>query len=168
MTSYLLVVGDREALGWILTESRTAFPSPGRSEVSALSPGDDLFLYTTRGAFRNPTRDRGRVIATAQVAGPVVCLDVPVRFGEREFPVGCALSIEHLAPFGKGVELAPLVGELDAFQSAGSAWSIVLRRPLVRLTGGDSGVLNAALAEVGATAPTANLSAAYTCWYTPA
>lgn len=165
MTAYLLVVGDREALGWILTESRTAFPSAGRSEVSALSSGDALFLYTTRGAFKNPTRDRGRVIGGAQVTTPVVRLDTPVRFGEREFPVGCDLALQSLAPLGEGVELAPLVGALETFRSAGSAWSVRLRRPLVRLSDDDETLLTKALARVAVAQPDPTVRAEYTRWY---
>ena len=59
MATYLLVIGDREALGWILAEQRMAFSSMSRPHVRALSPGDTLLLYTTRGCFKNPTRDRG-------------------------------------------------------------------------------------------------------------
>jgi hypothetical protein len=138
VTSYLLVIGDREALGWILSASRTAFPSAGRSEVRSLKDGDELFLYTTRGAFKNPTRDRGRVIGTARVDSKVAQLEHPVCFGDREFPVGCELKIGPLARFGQGVELAPLVPRLETFANAGQAWSIRLRRPLVRLTQGDA------------------------------
>jgi len=67
MASFLLVIGDRDALGWILAEQRMAFPTAQRAEVRALRIEDELFLYTTRGAFKNPTRDRGRVIGAARV-----------------------------------------------------------------------------------------------------
>lgn len=131
MASYLLVIGDREALGWIPTEGRTASPSAGRAGVTALAKGDELSLYTTRGCFRNPTRDRGRVIGTATVTTPVARLDEPVRFGDREFPVGCDLRIGPLAPFGQGVKLQPLVDQLDAFGRTTHAWLIQLRRPML-------------------------------------
>ncbi|NNU27317.1 hypothetical protein [Isoptericola sediminis] len=147
MTSYLLVVGDRVALGWILTEHRTAFPSRGRSEVAALEPGDELFVYTTRGCFKNPTRDRGRIVGTARVAGPVERLEEPVTFGDRTFPFGCPLDVGPLAPFGDGIELAPLVDRLAAFDGAGSAWSIRLRRPLVRLSDDDAVQLRSKIAR---------------------
>lgn len=64
-------------------------------------------------------------------------LDEPMRFGDREFPVGCPLRIGPLAPFGEGVELRPLVNFLTIFEGAGDAWSIRLRRPLVRLADSD-------------------------------
>lgn len=148
MTSYLLVIGDREALGWILTSSRMAFPSASRAEVAALRPGDELFLYTTRGCFKNPTRDRGRIIATAKVTSAVERLDQPVHFAGRDFPVGCELAIGRLAPLGEGLELAPLVDSLEVFRTSADSWSIHLRRPLVRLSEEDSGLLRNRLASL--------------------
>lgn len=164
VVSYLLIIGDREALGWILTEGRTAFPSGRRSEVAALAEGDELFLYTTRGCFKNPTRDRGRVIGTATVASPVAHLDEPVRFGDRAFPIGCALEIGPLAPFGAGVELQPIVSDLDAFGRSAHAWSIQLRRPLVRLSDDDARGMRARLETV----TTDHSMERYTLWYTRA
>jgi hypothetical protein len=141
VTSFLMVIGDREALGWILTASRMAFRSAGRREVRSLEIGDELLIYTTRSAFRNPTRDRGRVIGTAHAASKVAPLDNPVRFDGRDYPVGCDLEIGQLAPFGHGVELAPLIPRLQTFNRANDAWSILLRRPLLRLTAHDSKLL---------------------------
>lgn len=162
MAAYLLVIGDRQALGWVLSTNRMAFPTAHRSEVAALSPGDELFLYTTRGAFKNPTRDRGRIIGTARVAGPVTKLDAPVRFADREFPVGCDLKVGQLAPFGTGVELRPLVDSLSVFKGSGNAWSTRLRRPLVRLTDSEASDLHQKLAPM--LVPEVNMSQ-YTRWY---
>jgi hypothetical protein len=67
MASYLMPIADREPLMWILHERRTAFPSYRRSDAERLAAGDRLLLYTTRGCFHNPTRDRGRVIGVATV-----------------------------------------------------------------------------------------------------
>lgn len=135
--SYLLILGDRQAIAWVLREQRMAFPTTSRAEVNRLAVGDELLIYTTRGAYRNPTRDRGRVIGTATVASPVERLDVPVEFGGREFPRECAIAVESLVPWGQGVELQPLVDRLAAFPNA-KAWSIQLRRPLLRLPRGDA------------------------------
>lgn len=148
MTSYLLVIGDREALGWILTASRTAFPSPSRSEVRSLQKGDELFLYTTRGAFKNPTRDRGRIIGTARVDSEVKRLERSVSFGDRDFPVGCELEIGPLVRLGEGVELGPLVPRLESFAGPGHGWSFRLRRPLVRLTDSDATLLHRELVKM--------------------
>jgi hypothetical protein len=144
----LLVIGDGEALCWIVSSSRMAFPSGRRSEVRSLKQGDELFIYTTRAAFRNPRRDRGRVIGTARVDSEVAKLEHPVSFGGREFPVGCKLELGPLAGFGSGVQLAPLVPKLEAFAGVGDAWAILLRRPLVRLTERDVNRLHRELDKV--------------------
>jgi len=140
--AFLLVIGDRTALGWILTESRMAFPRSNRAEVRALEVGDRLYLYTTRGCFKNPTRDRGRIIGTATVISPVAPLDPPPMFGGRAFPIGCDLRLGPIALLHRGVELAQIVAGLDAFESLGASWSIGLRRPLVSFSERDSGRLD--------------------------
>jgi hypothetical protein len=148
MASYLLIIADREALGWIVSARRMAFRNAARSEVRSLKNGDELFLYTTRRAFKNPSRDRGRIIGTAYVKSEVVRLRHPVSFGGREYPVGCTLGVGPLARFGSGVELPPLVPELEAFAGAGDMWSVWLRRPLVRLTERDAERLHRELDKV--------------------
>ncbi|WP_186356372.1 hypothetical protein [Streptomonospora sp. PA3] len=130
--AYLMVIGDQEALGWILSTQQTAFPATRRSDVAGLAAGDRMLVYTTRGCFRNPTRDQGRVIASAAVQGPVVRDDDPVRFGEREFPLRCPLLITEVAPFGSGVVLAEHVEHLHVFPDPRS-WSVRLRRSPVAL-----------------------------------
>jgi hypothetical protein len=144
--SYLLILGDRQAIAWVLREQRMAFPATSRAEVNRLAVGDELLIYTTRGAYRNPTRDRGRVIGTTTVTSAVKRLDDPVEFGGRVFPHGCDLLVESLVPWGAGVELQPLVERLDAFPDP-KAWSIRLRRPLLRLPAQDAALLRSRLAS---------------------
>jgi hypothetical protein len=74
-TSYPLILGHRARLAWVLGHSRMASPD-GFTDARARKGerpdvGDRLFLYTSRGCFGNPTRDRGRVIGEAGVAGPL-------------------------------------------------------------------------------------------------
>jgi len=145
--SYLLVLGERRAIAWVLSEQRMAFPRTPRPEVNRLAPGDELLIYTTRGAFKNPTRDRGRIVGRAVVTSPVTELDPPVEFGERSFPRGCDLRIDSLAPWGTGPELGPLAPRLAAFPKP-EAWSAYLRRPLVPLTPDDARLLAVELAAV--------------------
>ncbi len=148
MASYLLIIGDREALGWILTTGRMAFPSESRHEVRSLAVGDELFLYTTRGAFKNPSRHRGRIIGTAHVASPVARLKEPVCLGERQYPVGCRIEVGPIIPFGHGLEMVPLLPQLQTFDGLGKRWSIRLRRPLLQLTADDSFLLHRSLDKV--------------------
>jgi hypothetical protein len=137
MRYYLLPISDREPLAWILSESRTAFPSHRRREADALAVGDKLLLYTTRGCFRNPTRDRGRVIGVATVESAVTELGTPMEFRGREFPLLVELSVDALAPLGRGIELAPLVARLRESFPKPTAWSATMRRALVPLAVGD-------------------------------
>jgi hypothetical protein len=145
--SYLLILGDRRAIAWVLKEQRMAFPARSRAEVDRLAIGDQLLIYTTRGAYRNPTRDRRRVIGTATVVSAVERLDDLVEFGGRHFPHGCRLLVESLVPRGAGVELQPLVERLDAFPDS-KTWSIRLRRPLLRLPAQDAALLGSRLAPL--------------------
>jgi hypothetical protein len=138
---YLLLISDREPLAWVLKERRMAFPT-GRSRlVSQLAEGDRLFVYTTRGCFRNPTRDRGRVIGETTVTSPVVALDEPVVFGDRSFGLGCNLHPTGLAPRGAGPELRALVDRMHVFPDP-KTWSVRLRQVLVPLDKHDAGLLH--------------------------
>jgi hypothetical protein len=145
--THLLVIGERAALAWVLAKQRMAFPGHRKTEAGRLRAGDVLLLYTTRGTFHNPTRDRGRVIGEANVLARVEPLDEPVVFEGREYPIGCPLAIERLAPFRAGVELAPLVPTLESFPDP-ATWSARMRRPLVPLTSNDAARLRRALDEV--------------------
>src|SRR5205823_6104972 len=106
------------------------FPSYRRSDAAKLEVGDRLLLYTTRGCFHNPTRDRGRVIGIATVVAPAEDLPQPMRFGKRVFPTGVELEITKLLPRGEGVELAPLIPKLKRSFPNESSWSARLRRAL--------------------------------------
>jgi hypothetical protein len=140
----LLVIGDRVALSWILKYERMAFPDLARWETRALKISDRLLLYTTRGCFRNPQRDDGRVIGEAVVTSTVTALDQPVVICDRTFPAGCKISLKRLAPLYEGPALRDLVPDLDAFPNK-NAWAFRLRRPLVRLSEHDSDLLSTSL-----------------------
>ncbi len=145
---FLLVISNREALGWILSEQRMAFAPSRYKAMDTLRQGDELALYTTRGCFRNPTRDRGRVIGTAVVASQPRALSAAVTFGGRVFDRGCALRIERLVPADQGPELANLVEALDTFPDS---WHTHVRRTLVPLNEHDFAVLDRSLegADIG-------------------
>lgn len=144
VASYLLVLSDREAIWWVLSRCRMAFPDGRAREASALEVGDRLMLYSTRGAWHNPTRDRGRVIGEATVSSPVARLDPPVHVAGRDFGMGCDLTIEGVAPYPSGVDLREIVPRLHAFPDP-ATWSTRLRRPLVPLDGHDARLLTSRL-----------------------
>nr|WP_033273642.1 hypothetical protein [Actinospica acidiphila] len=143
-SAHLLIIGDRAALSWVVTEQRMAFP-PGRAKAArALEEGDEVFLYTTRGCFRNPTRDLGRVIARASVATPVRVLDESVVFGDRSFTEGRRLEVSGLAPFRDGLVLRDLVPRLSVFPDP-ATWSVRMRRASLALPPGDADLVRAEL-----------------------
>src|SRR5262245_41053070 len=111
--AHLLVLGEREGIVWVLREQRMAFRSK-RAGVAELAKGDRLFLYTTRGAWGNPPRDRGRVIGWATATSAVTAID-EIEIGGRLFGLACNLRIEGLAPCCTGPELSSLVTVLDTF-----------------------------------------------------
>lgn len=146
-STYLLVLGEREAIRWVVTSGRMAFPATPRREVADLREGDRLLLVSTRGAFHNPTRDRTRVIGAATVVTTVEPFDDPVALAGRVFASGCSIKLESLAPYLDGVELAPLVERLDAFRGH-SEWGMMLRRPLVFVSNADEVLLSSLLAPL--------------------
>ncbi|MCX5267445.1 hypothetical protein [Streptomyces sp. NBC_00199] len=146
MRSYLLILGEREAVAWVLRHQRMAFPARRRAEVGQLEAEDELLIYTTRGCWHNPERDRGRVIGRAYATSPVRPLQAPVEIAGRVFESGCELDVRTLTPYLTGVELAPLVERLAAFP-AKSSWSIRLRRPLLELPVEDAELLRGCLAD---------------------
>jgi hypothetical protein len=139
--AYLLPIADREPLAWIVREQKTAFATHRAREAARLEEGDRLFLYTTRGCFRNPTRDRGRVIGVASVAGPAREERPAVEFGGVEYLHAVELRIEKLAPLREGVELAPLVPQLKETFPDANTWSVRMRRALVPLAEVDAALL---------------------------
>lgn len=145
--TYLLILGERAGLAWVLENRRMAFTESRVSQASRLAVGDRLFPYTTRGCFHNPTRDRGRVIGEAMVAGNLRKRRRPLVIGGREFTHECEITLESLAPLGEGVELAALVPQLEAFRDV-PLWSFKLRQPLVRLPDGDASLIANELAGV--------------------
>jgi hypothetical protein len=144
--SYLLPIADREPLAWILREQRTAFGENRARDARALEVGDVLYLYTTRGCFRNPTRDRGRIIGRATVRASARREARLPSFGSREFPYVVELRIETLAPFREGLELAPLVPRLKRTFPDPASWSVRMRRALVPLDGRDAAEIERRLA----------------------
>jgi len=119
---------------------------------AAISVGDELLLYATRGAFHNPRRDRGRIFGRAHATTPVEELMAPVALLDREFTSGFAFELDALAPPHQGVNLAELIRRLSTFPNK-KGWAMRLRRPLVTLTPEDAHLLRKRLlAEVGETA----------------
>jgi hypothetical protein len=114
------VIGDARPLAWVLAEQRMAFPTWRRHQVAALEIGDELFIYTTRGCFHNPNRDRGLVIGLALVSLDVRDLPKPVVFGERRF---------SLSPMGGNVVMRLFAVEWSRRVAAAYIQHLFVSRP---------------------------------------
>ncbi|MER5413985.1 hypothetical protein [Streptomyces virginiae] len=144
-TTHLMIISDHDALRWVVTEQRMAFPT-GRSKLAqSVNEGDEVLLYTTRGCFRNPTRDRGRLMGRATVSSPVRALPKPLRLAERSFSDGCSLNIHSLAQWREGLVLSDLVPQLQVFPDP-AAWSVRMRTAALLLPAADAHLLRAAVA----------------------
>ncbi|GGM51048.1 hypothetical protein ACFFX1_34540 [Dactylosporangium sucinum] len=144
--NYLLVLGDREGIAWVLYEQRMAFPSPS-TQIARLAVGDALFLYATRGAWHNTRRDRGRIFGTATVTSPVDRLAEPVEVRGTRLLSGCNLQIDGIVPYPGGMELKPLVHRLALFRKP-DGWGAYLHRTLVPLSDDDAATLHRTIAPM--------------------
>jgi hypothetical protein len=136
--SHLIILGDRDAIAWVVSHRRMAFTADRAAAASAaISEGDELLLYATRGAFHNPTRDRGRVFGRGVASSAVAPLRKPVPLLGREFTHGFEFELQSLAPPRLGVEIAELIPRLSSFPNK-TGWAVSLRRPQLTLTGEDA------------------------------
>lgn len=139
MATSLLVISDREPLAWLLRTASFAIPASRARSAPAL--GDTLMLYTTRGCFRNPTRDRGLVIGVARVTSEPRALLEPVTFGDREFRIGLSLDLIGVCSVHEGVELGGLRSELELLPAEGP-WSYRMRRSVIALSDRDATLIH--------------------------
>lgn len=165
MADYLLVLGDRQALGWVVDTQRMAF-ARYQGDVSRLDTGDRLLLYTTRGCFRNPGVDRGRLIGTAIVTSKPSLLDDPPKFGDREYPYGINLNIQTLTPFRTGPTLTERIGQIASLRYGQRGWETALRRSLVPLAPAEYRRLRASLKPHER--PRADVAQGYLRWWSGA
>ncbi|GAA3065696.1 hypothetical protein GCM10017562_34570 [Streptomyces roseofulvus] len=142
-----MIIGDRDALGWVVTEQRMAFPVGRSQQAQAVGEGDEVLLYTTRGCFRNPNRDRGRLMGRATVSSPVQPLPQPLHLSKRTFSAGCSLEIHSLAEWRGGLMLSDLVPQLQIFPDP-TVWSVRMRRATLTLPPADALLLRTAVAPL--------------------
>ncbi|GAB1512486.1 hypothetical protein JCM33774_45280 [Actinophytocola sp. KF-1] len=136
---FLAVISDAHSLAWVLDNKRMAFPEKRRRQLEGIREGDGLFIYTARGCFGNPDRDRSRVIGMATIENAPTLSD-PITLGFRSFSYTCRLSIDRVAPLRTGVGFSELVEQLESFPDK-IHWSARLRTPPVELTARDSQVI---------------------------
>ena len=135
---FLLILGDAGALAYVLRERRMALTPKRRIP---LTPGDIVFLYTTRGIFGNPGAGRGLIIGRAEIISDVVKFERRLGIDDRAYRSGCDLAITGLAPLGEGVELRQIVDELETFHPHPKRWAFRIYSSLVQLSPKDASVI---------------------------
>ena len=66
MSFWLFVIGEGNALEWIVAHDQVAFRNLRRA--SQIDRGDRFALYLTQGAYHNPVRDQSQILGTGVVA----------------------------------------------------------------------------------------------------
>lgn len=140
MAGWLFVIGEENALHWVLAEKRMAFR--GHVNTTRLKPGDLIVVYATRGCWHNPTRDRGQVAAVGTIASPVVA--APVEVSGEIMPHSCDLAFEVVLPERHGLPFDTLVARLPLTRSR-THWGPMLRRTIVGLSDTDVKVIRTAI-----------------------
>lgn len=143
MSAWLFVLGNNEAKDWVVANKTMAFRDHIRA--TRLVKGDRFVLYTTRGCYNNPTRDRAQVIGTGTITSDL--RRDPVVVNGETFTQSVTLRFDA-EPLGRadGVDFVSLVPELGFIRKKKS-WMAYVRKALVPLPDEDFERLAAALAK---------------------
>jgi len=135
---FLLILGDAGGLAYVLREHRMAFTPRRRIP---LARGDIVFLYTTRGIFRDPGAGRGLIIGRAEIVSDIVKFESGLRIADRVCTSGCDLAITGLVPLGEGLELRRIVDELETFHPHPKRWAFRMYSSFLQLSPRDASVI---------------------------
>jgi len=124
----IFVVGSRPALEYILDNHVMAFRSSVKTDM--LEKGMRFALYTTRGAYGNPTKDRSQILALGRLSSGVTGQAHSI--DQELFPQSCRLKFELRLPWRKGLIFDPLVDEL-AFVGGRRRYASVFHRTIVKV-----------------------------------
>lgn len=139
------MIGEAEALEWVLREKKMAFRSHVRT--SELAVGDRVAIYASRGCWHNPTRDRAQLAAVGVIRTSISQGSIDV--GPETMPAWCDLSLTACLPSRQGLEFAPLTPRLS-FINNKQAWGASLRRTIVRVPEKDLDLMEKALTSEAA------------------
>ena len=143
MHYWLWIFGDIEGLRWVLDRSRMAFAESQAGRASQVQVGDKAILYVSRGAFRNPTRDRTRLAGTVEITGPLKS-GKSVMIGDREFSSFVSFEVVQVLPERKGPDVGKLVEKLERVKNP-QAWGHYFRQSPIKLSRRDFKVFDKAV-----------------------
>jgi hypothetical protein len=133
---WVWVFGEIVALRWVVEHQRMLFADHQQRRLTTMRAGGRAVLYTSRGAFHNPTRDEARLVGLATVQAAPTPADQPVAFGDRQFTWACPISIDLLLPERTGASVRDLVPTLDLVKKP-HAWSSYFRQSPVKVSEAD-------------------------------
>lgn len=139
--NWVWVFGAISAFDTVVANKRMGFPVRAARRVALMGKGDQAILYLTRGAFRNPTRDRSRVAAAVTLSQSPGSETVTI--GEQEYPYSVPFKIERL--IGQDVRNAapavePVVGKLELVRRP-EVWGQYFRNTPIQISDQDFTVL---------------------------
>jgi hypothetical protein len=137
---WVVVLGERGGVAWVLNESRMAWTEASSRRADRIQVSDMCALYITRGAYHNPTRDEGQLIAVGTMSSPPSRLARPVVIAGKTFVTACDLQITTRLPEREGVSVRPLVGQLS-FVRRKDVWGQYFRSGLIEVSSEDFEVM---------------------------
>lgn len=140
MANWILVFADHNALAQVITQRTMQFLPTQARRVQQLAVGDEAFLYTTRGAYRNPSLDRSRLVGHVTLTSPVRTSDQENFISGREASHFASISLNRLAAFRSGIDFRLLVEQLDLTRNR-LHWGQMLRQSPVAISIADAVLL---------------------------
>lgn len=104
---WIWIFGEVAGLRWVVDNQQMAFPPASRARARRIRAGDRAVLYTSRGAFHNPTRDEARLAGLATVTGACK-LSEEIEIAGREFTWACPITVDVLLPERQGPSVRAL------------------------------------------------------------
>ncbi len=135
----IIVIGEKNAIEWVLKTQRMAFRDTART--THVHSGDRIALYTTRGAYGNPTRDESQIIALGRFASDVQNKQAVVN--DVTYTKSCGLTITDQLEPRHGLAFRPLVAQLEFVRSK-RGWATYMRRTLVPINDRDFTIIERA------------------------
>lgn len=129
---WVWVFAEIAGLRWVAEQKQMAFPASATAKAARMRKGDRAVLYTSRGAFHNPTRDEARLVGLVTVTGDCEPLD-GVEIAGREFTWACPISVELLLPERQGPSVRELAPRLELVQRPES-WGGYFRNPPIEVS----------------------------------
>lgn len=147
--TWIVVVGERTALDWVLRTQQVAFRSRSASlALGRLRQGDQIAVYATRGVFHNPTRDQSEFLATAVATSDAKHLNRPRVVAGREFTVQATIRFDAILRPRSGVAAGDVAPNLS-FVRKKPQWGQYFRHGLIDVPPKDFAVIRSAIRSSG-------------------